>query len=78
MQYLSNSKQLNAVASNYTFQIAYMPLLTIGLSNFALQTSTNIEFIFEFLHTFQPSHSRKLETEMILAAFNNIYITGFK
>jgi len=37
-----------------------------------------MEFIFEFLHTFQLSHARKLETEMILAAFNNIYITGFK
>ena len=38
-QYLSNSKQVNAdaVAHNqaYTSQIAYMPLLTIGLSNFA-------------------------------------------
>jgi len=37
-----------------------------------------MEFIFEFLHTFQPSRARKLETEVILAAFNNIYITGFK
>ena len=37
-----------------------------------------MEFIFEFLHTFQPSHARKLETEMILAAFSNIYITGLK
>jgi len=34
-QYLSNSKQVNAVARNHTSQIAYMPLLTIGLSNFA-------------------------------------------
>ena len=36
-QYLSNSKQVNAdaVAHNYTSQIAYMPLLTTGLSNFA-------------------------------------------
>jgi len=36
-QYLSNSEQVNAdaVAHNYTSQIAYMPLLTIGLSNFA-------------------------------------------
>ena len=33
--YLSNSKQVNAVARNHTSQIAYMPLLTIGLSNFA-------------------------------------------
>jgi len=33
-----------------------------------------MELIFEFLHTFQPSHDRKLETEVILAAFNNIYI----
>ena len=32
-QYLSNSKQVNAdgVAHNYIYQIAYMPLLTIGL-----------------------------------------------
>jgi len=36
-QYLSNSKQVNAdaVAHNYTSQIAYMPLLTTGLSNSA-------------------------------------------
>jgi len=34
-QYLSNSEQVNAVARNRTSQIAYMPLLTIGLSNFA-------------------------------------------
>jgi len=33
-----------------------------------------MEFIFEFLHTFQPSHARKLETEVILAAFNNIIL----
>jgi len=37
-----------------------------------------MEFIFEFLHMFQTNHARKLETEMSLAAFNNIYITGFK
>ena len=32
-QHLSNSEQVNAVARNHTSQIAYMPLLTIGLSN---------------------------------------------
>ena len=37
-----------------------------------------MEFIFKFLNTFQPSHARKLETEMILAAFDNIYAIGFK
>jgi len=36
-----------------------------------------MEFIFEFPNTFQPSHARKLETEMILAAFDNIYVTGY-
>jgi len=34
-QYLSNNEQVNAVARNHISQIAYMPLLTIGLSNFA-------------------------------------------
>ena len=34
-EYLSNSEQVNAIAHNCTSQIAYMPLLTIGLSNFA-------------------------------------------
>jgi len=33
--YLSNSKQVNAVARNHASQSAYMPLLAIGLSNFA-------------------------------------------
>ena len=35
-----------------------------------------MKFSFEFLYSFGPTHTRKIETEMILAAFNNIYITG--
>jgi len=38
-------------------------------------------FIFEFLYSFGPNHTKKIKTEMILAAFNNIYIkyiTGFE
>jgi len=37
-----------------------------------------MKFSFEFLYSFGPSRARKIETEMILAAFNNIYITGFE
>ena len=32
----------------------------------------------EFLYSFEPTHAKKIETEMILAAFNDIYITGFE
>jgi len=35
-----------------------------------------MKFSFEFLDSFGPAHTRKIETEVILAAFNNIYITG--
>jgi len=37
-----------------------------------------MKFSFEFLYSFGPNHTKKIETEMILAAFNNIYITGFE
>ena len=33
-----------------------------------------MKFIFEFLYSFRPTHARKIETEMISTAFNNIYI----
>ena len=36
-----------------------------------------MKFSFEFLYSFGPNHTRKIEIKMILAAFNNIYITGF-
>ena len=32
-----------------------------------------MKFSFEFLYSFGPTHSRKIENEMILTAFNNIY-----
>jgi len=33
----------------------------------------------EFLYSFvEPTHAKKIETEMILAAFNSIYFTGFE
>ena len=35
-----------------------------------------MKFIIEFLYSFGPNHIRKIKTEMILAAFNIIYITG--
>jgi len=53
-----------------------MSLLT--MSNFTQQIITGMKFIFEFLYSFRPTHARKIETEVILAAFNNICITGFK
>jgi len=53
-----------------------MPLLTIG--NLTQQIITGMKFSFEFLYSFRPTHARKIETKMILAAFNNIYITSFK
>jgi len=37
-----------------------------------------MEFSFEFLYLFGPSHVRKIETEMILAIFNNMHTAGFK
>ena len=30
-----------------------------------------MKFSFEFLYSFGPTHARKIETEMILTAFNN-------
>ena len=54
----------------------HMSLLT--MSNFTQQIITSIKFSFEFLYSFGPTHARKIETEVILAAFNNICITGFK
>jgi len=37
-----------------------------------------MKFSFEFLYSFGPTHTRKIETEVYLTAFNNIYITGFE
>jgi len=37
-----------------------------------------MKFSFEFLYSFGPIYARKIEAEMILAAFNHIYTTGFK
>ena len=37
-----------------------------------------MKFSSEFLYSFGPTHARKVETEMILTAFNNIYITVFE
>ena len=54
----------------------HMPLLTIG--NLTQQIITGMKFSFEFLYSFGPAHGREIETEMILTAFNNIYITGFE
>jgi len=54
----------------------HMPLLAVG--NFTQQIITSMKFTFEFLYSFGPTHARKNETKMILAAFKNIYITGFK
>jgi len=51
----------------------HAPLLTI--SNFTQQIITSMNLGFEFLYSFGPTPARKIETEMILAAFNNIYIT---
>jgi len=36
-----------------------------------------MKFSFEFLYSFGPTHARKIETEMILAAFTDINIIGF-
>jgi len=54
----------------------HMSLLTI--SNFTQQIITSMKFSFEFLYSFGPTHVRKIETEMIMAAYNNIYITSFE
>ena len=37
-----------------------------------------MKFSYEFLYSFVPTPTRKIESEMILTAFNNIYITGFE
>jgi len=47
------------------------------MSNFTQLIITGMKFSFEFLYSFGPTAARKIETEMILAAFNNSYITGF-
>ena len=49
----------------------HISLLT--MSNFAQQIITNMKFSFEFLYSFGPTHARKIETEVILAALNNIW-----
>jgi len=54
----------------------HTPLLTI--SEFTQQIITSMKFSFEFLYSFGPTQARKIEIEMILAAFNNIYISGFE
>ena len=54
----------------------HMSLLTVN--NFTQQIITSKEFSFEFIYSFRPNHARKLETEMLLASLNNIYITGSK
>jgi len=33
-----------------------------------------MKFSFEFLYSFGPNHAKKIETEMILTAFNNIIL----
>ena len=33
-----------------------------------------MKFSFEFLYSFGPTHAKKIETEMILTAFNNIIL----
>ena len=48
------------------------------MNNFTRQIITSMKFSFEFLYSFGPTHARKIETEVILTAFNNIYIIGFK
>ena len=53
-----------------------MTLLAVG--HFTQQIITSMKFTFEFLYSFGPTHAKKIETKMILAAFNNIYINGFK
>jgi len=40
-----------------------MPLLTVS-------SFTSTKFSFEFLYSFGPTHARKIETEVIFAAFN--------
>jgi len=38
-----------------------------------------MKFSLEFLYSFGPiTHAWKIETEMILAAVNNVYITGIE
>jgi len=49
----------------------HMPLLT--MRNFRQQIITSMKFSFEFLYSFGPTHARKIETEVILAALNNIW-----
>jgi len=43
-----------------------------------MKHETNMKFSFEFQYSFGPTHARNIETEVILAAFNNIYIIGLK
>jgi len=56
---------------------ARLHALLLTTSNFTQQIITSMKFIFEFLYSFGPTHTRKIETEMILAEFNNIYITYY-
>jgi len=58
--------QIIVAARNYTCQLAY-----------ACTTDYYKREIY-VLYAFGPTHATKIETEMILATFNNIYITGFK
>jgi len=62
--------------TNYCCRIAY-----VIIKNEQFYTADYYKheiYSFEFLYSWGPTHARKIETEVILAAFNNIFITGFK
>ena len=72
--YVDKCEQVIVAACNCTCQIPYA---IIKMSNFTQQIITSMKYSFKFLYSFGPTHASKIETEMILAAFNSIYIIGF-
>ena len=58
--------------------VAKLHISLLTVCNFTQQIITIMKFSFEFLYSFGPTYARKIETELILAAFNNICITSLK
>ena len=66
---------------HYTIHAKFhTPLLTINNFTQQIKLITSMKFSFEFLYLFGPTHSRKIETEMILAALTTsllLVLTNF-
>ena len=60
--------------NDFTYQFVFARLqFSFNLwCQLRLRIITSVKYSFEFLYSFGPTHARNIETEMILAASNNI------